>query len=203
MHVLFDLMPWGGRSQPLHPCIRAGEDICTPGIPSQRVQAPLSPGGQGLWEPAPPPFPVTALNSNCQSRGETTRGFVKTNKLKEKPRTRFLSNRNVRRDVWAYPPCFLLLKGKRKGSRERRGAGDSLLATLGTVMSSCQGDVAPVQGTWPAFVAGAVGWRRCPWCPLGWRRWHARHSHHHRDARLFLSHISLAKPGFTQRESLT
>lgn len=104
MHVLFDLIPWGGSCQPLHPRIRAGEDICTPGIPSQRVQESLNPGRQGLWEPAPPPFPVTALNSNCQNRGETARGFVKTNKLKEKPRTRFLSNRNIGRDVWASLP---------------------------------------------------------------------------------------------------
>ena len=37
----------GGPSWPLHPCTRAREDICTPGIPSQKVWALLGPGGGG------------------------------------------------------------------------------------------------------------------------------------------------------------
>jgi len=124
--------------------------------------------GGGLREPTLLLLPITGLNSSCQNGGETAWGFVKTSKLRKRPHTCFLSNRDVTRDVWASPPFFLLLKGKRKGSRKQRGAGDSLLATLGTVTSSWQGDMAPVRGARPALMAGVAGWSH-PWCPLGWR----------------------------------
>lgn len=150
----------------------------------------------GLWEPAPSLLPVTALNSNRQNRGETVQGFVKTNKLKEKALCMFPQQPRRHEGCLAFPPppAALLLKGKRKESRKQRGAGDSLLATLGTVMSSCQGDMAPARGAWPALVAGAVGWGGHPWYHLGWRQWHAGHSRVPRDAGLLPCHAALLSP---------
>lgn len=150
--------------------------------------------GQGLWELGPPLLLITALKSNRQNGGETARGFVKTNKFKEKASYVFPQQPRRHAGCLGFHLLLLLLKGKRKGSRKRRGAGDSLLATLGTVMSSCQGDMAPAQGARPALVDRAAGRGGHPWYPLGWRRQHTRHGRVPKDAWLLPGHGSLAKP---------
>lgn len=147
----------GDSGVPRAACVREG---------IQPLPCPREPGGS-LWEPPHTPsspfLPLTSTTVGRGWRGRWHRALLKQIHSRKRPCACFPSNCDVTRDVWAFvlhsPPFFFfLLKGKRKRSRKRRGAGDSLLATWGQQWP-------PAGGTWLGHgdsSQGMAGWGRVP-----------------------------------------